>query len=399
MSKNKESHPIEYWVNETKLPNNLSTTLKFQEKLNYTFLLTGSTGYLGAFNLKDLILNEKCQRVYCVVRSYQSFDHCKQMLKDSIHKTTAQPFGDQHLDKIYPVKGDLTKFQLGLSSLEYEMISDQVDIIISVAAQVNFSSPYKKSKITNVDCVPRLLELAVSNKKSLKRIVHVSTMAVFFDDKEIIENDNDLPLLEKLNGKSGYFQSKAIAEYRYKEASNNGFEILLIRSPGLFCNGENGYGNNSDLFQLGIKTCLIEGKTGDCKYIPNFNTAPVDWFSRVMIKMTIDKNVWIEPFNAFNPSDSTYFREYMQMVGNEFSLPELPMEEWLEFVKNSNHPTTQITLSIIKYLGYTLTKFNAPMSIKTKDYLKSINEYDGHKITRTMVFKYIYASFFFKSKL
>ncbi|KAF2073417.1 hypothetical protein CYY_005265 [Polysphondylium violaceum] len=398
MSKNRESHPIEYWVNETKLPNNLSTTLKFQEKENYTFLLTGSTGFLGGFNLKDLILNEKCQRVYCVVRSYQSFDQCKQILKDSIHKTTTLHLNDQQFDKIYPIKGDITQFQLGLSSSDYEMISNQVDIIISVAAQVNFSSPYKKSKITNVDCIQRLLELAVSNKTSLKRIVQISTMGVFFNDREIIENDNDLALLEKLNGKPGYFQSKAIAEYRYKEASKNGFEILLIRSPILFCS-ENGYGNNSDLFQLTIKTCLNEGKTGDCNFIPNCNTVPVDWFSRVMIKMIIDKNVWIEPFNAYNPSDSTYFRDYLQMIGNEFSLPEFPMDEWLEFIKNSNHPTTQLTVSTFRYFGYALKKFNAPMSTKTKNYLKSINEYDGHKITKTILFKYIYASFFSKSKL
>ncbi|KAF2073416.1 hypothetical protein CYY_005264 [Polysphondylium violaceum] len=398
MSKNRESYPIEYWVNETKLPNNLSTTLKFQEKENYTFLLTGSTGFLGGFNLKDLILNEKCNRVYCVVRSYQSFDQCKQILKDSILKITTQELNDQHFNKIYPVKGDLTQFQLGLSSSDYEMISNQVDIIINVAAHVGYSSPYKKSKITNVDCIQRLLELAVSNKTSLKRIVHISTMAIFFDDKEIIENDNDLALLEKLNGKPGYFQSKAIAEYRYKEASKNGFEILLIRSPCLFCNSENGYGNTLDLFQLAIRTSLNEGKTVDCKFVPNFNTVPVDWFSRVMIKMTIDKNVWIEPFNAYNPSDSTYLRDYMQMIGNEFSLPELPMDEWLEFIKNSNHPTTQLTVNIFKYFGETFTKFNAPMSTKTKNYLKSINEYDGHKITKTLLFKYIYASFFSKSQ-
>lgn len=224
---------------------------EFKEKESYSFLLTGATGYLGPYSLKDLILNHKqCTKVYCLVRSFHSFESSKQSLINLVKKTTNLELTDREFDKIYPIKGDISLKKLGLSEHDYQLLSNQVDIIVSVGASVSFSSPYQESKPTNVDSVKEILRLATSNPDApLKRIVHVSTMAVFFNHKPI-EKDSNLATLDSLNGKNGYFQSKAIAEHLLQQASLKGFEILIIRSPGLFASTETSQGNQSDLFQL-----------------------------------------------------------------------------------------------------------------------------------------------------
>jgi len=398
-----ESHPVEYWKKEASLPDDLVPTSanQFVEKEKYTFLVSGATGYLGGFTCKDMLmlLNDRVEKIYCLVRSFKSFDETKQMLCEAFKKTTLKPLTEEQLNKIYPVKGDISKERLGLSDQDYQLLSKEVDIIFSIGANVNLSRAYQKSRLTNCYCIPQILKLATSNPNSLKRIIHISTLAVFFDDRELVKNDSDLPLFEKLNGKNGYIQSKAIAELMLKEASTRGFEILLVRSPALFACSETGYGNNLDTLLLCIRSGLIEGKMNDFSYIPYFRVSSVDWLSRVLVKMILDKNIWIDYFNVQNPSNSIYLNDYMQLIAKEFSLPVIPNKDFLELISKSSNPTSKLMSQIFTHFGFKPTIFNFPITENTVTYLKSIGEYEGLNVTKSTIFKFIYKEFFSNSKL
>lgn len=78
------------------------------------------------------------------------------------------------LDKLLYVTGDICEEQLGLSTIDAELLQNTVNIIIHSAATIRFNEPIKIALNTNVLGTKRILELS-RKMPLLMEVIHIST--------------------------------------------------------------------------------------------------------------------------------------------------------------------------------------------------------------------------------
>jgi len=136
-------------------------------------LLTGATGFVGAFLLRELLLQTQAE-IYCLVRSDDA-ESAKKRIQSSLEYYS---IWDEHLSyRIIPIVGDLAQPLLGLSEEQFREIASQIDVIYHNGAFVKFTYPYSVLKLSNVLGTQEILRLASQIK--LKPVHFVSTISVF----------------------------------------------------------------------------------------------------------------------------------------------------------------------------------------------------------------------------
>jgi hypothetical protein len=156
--------------------------------------LTGSTGFLGAY-LLDELLKQTDVNIYCLVRSISS----------------TNPFQS----RVFYLHGDLTLPHLGLDEHQYSMLVSKIRSIYHGGAAVNFIKPYNELRAANVLGTVELIKLSYLANC---RINYISTLSVLHE-----------------NTQSGYVQSKQVAERLLEQASEKGLLITILR-PGKIAN-------------------------------------------------------------------------------------------------------------------------------------------------------------------
>jgi len=123
-------------------------------------LLTGATGYLGAYLLRELLL-EPARRVSVLVRAANDADaHCR------LHDVLAHYFGPAGAALMMGHAGlavhagDLRRDGFGLSEAARASLADGLDAIFHSAANVSHFGHYEEFHAANVASTERLLELA-----------------------------------------------------------------------------------------------------------------------------------------------------------------------------------------------------------------------------------------------
>lgn len=192
-----------------------------------SIFLTGATGFLGAYLLRELVVRTKA-RIECLVRARSTNDGLRRI------KAALVSYGlweDEFLPRISPRVGDLSQPKLGLQSHEYAELASTIDVIIHNGATVNLLFPYSVLRAPNVQGTREILDLSVAER--LKRIHYISSLAAlespeFLAAQEIDEESRAL-YPELLSG--GYAQSKWVGEELMREAFRRGVPCSISR-PG-----------------------------------------------------------------------------------------------------------------------------------------------------------------------
>ncbi|MEX2552715.1 MAG: SDR family oxidoreductase, partial [Actinomycetota bacterium] len=136
-------------------------------------LLTGASGFLGAYLLREL-LDQSEAEIYCLIRA-PDHDRAAARLRSSLE--TFGLWQDEPGSRIVPVLGNLARPRLGLDDKQYDILEHTVDLILHNGAWVNFIYPYSMLKAANVGGTEEILRLA--SRGVLKPVHHVSTLSVF----------------------------------------------------------------------------------------------------------------------------------------------------------------------------------------------------------------------------
>ncbi|MCT7952164.1 amino acid adenylation domain-containing protein [Ancylothrix sp. C2] len=274
-------------------------------------LLTGATGFLGAFFLRELLLQTQA-KIYCLVRSSDA-ESAKKRIQTSLESYS---IWDENLShRIMPVAGDLAQPLLGLSQEKFQEMASLIDVIYHNGAFVKFTYPYSYLKPSNVLGTQEILRLACQIK--LKPVHFVSTVSVFSSTQEgsvkVIGEEDQLTPGEALKG--AYPQSKWVAEKLIEIGRSRGIPISIYRPGRISGDSKTGTCNPSDSFSILLAGCVQLGCVPDGNWM--MNVAPVDYVSRAIIHLSKQQESSGKNFHLVNP-DSFLLSElvaWMQALG------------------------------------------------------------------------------------
>lgn len=254
-------------------------------------LLTGSTGYLGAFLLKELIERTDAT-VWCLVRA-DSAKHGRERIRSTMNEYLI--WQDSYNDRFVPVLGDLTKPRLGMDTNGYADLCERTDSIYHCAALVNFLYPYSEIKPPNVDGTAEILRLATT--RTLKALHYISTIDMF------LETDMDRPYVEDMemianDVPEGYARSKWIAEAFVRTARQRGVPCSIYRPGMLLSHTETGATQLNDYLIIELKGLLQFGVVPEVHYM--FDAVPVDYASRAIAHISLQKDSLGDTFHLWN---------------------------------------------------------------------------------------------------
>ncbi|CAI6084186.1 non-ribosomal peptide synthetase [Cohnella sp. JJ-181] len=294
-------------------------------------LLTGATGYLGAYLLYELLVQSEA-KIICIARSSGA-----DSAQFRIQKTMAHYFGPSSLDlldgRVYVVEGDLSQPGLGLSPADGQFVRSNVDAILHSAADVRHFGDAEHFDRSNVLATRRLIELAETLDRGV-RFHHISTLGIPEDLALSGQWEDQLsrPAFDEgLKVDNLYTQSKLEAEKWLMAAANRGLDVNVYRAGNLSCHADSGqFQQNIDnnAFYRMIKAMLLLGKAPAANWDVDFT--PIDYAGRSIVHLALRPDTAGRLFHICNPEPVRYDR-MIEMLG-AFGYPV----ETLDFADYAN---------------------------------------------------------------
>lgn len=290
-------------------------------------LLTGATGFLGAYLLKEL-LHQTQARVHCLVRA-QDGNAALARIREGM--AFYRIWDETLAERIVPVIGDLASPRLGLGEEGFKALGRGMDALYHAGAQVNAVYPYARLKAANVSGTEEMIRLA--SLGPAKPLHFVSTLAVYFGDeyqgREVAEGEAPHSA-QGLHG--GYKQSKWVAEGLIRQARQRGLSATIHR-PGRIM-GDSGSGimtRHGDLLTNLLQGCLHLGLYPRVETRINF--APIDYVSRAMVYLSLHPPARGKDFHLHNPV-SIHWNELWEVIASlGYSVKGVDYAQWRECIQ------------------------------------------------------------------
>lgn len=293
--------------------------------------LSGATGFLGAFLLRDLLQNTSAV-IICLVRfsestgRHQSGAEAKARIRKSLLEKDL--WCDSFMERIEVVVGDLSQKHLGLSSDAFYHLATRIQVIVHAGAAVNLAYPYAALRGTNVVGTREILRLASMSGSTLQ---HISTNGVLPPSPpsssgwpEDAKLDMDEVLYKIVDG---YGQTKWVAEQLVIEAGRRGVPVKILRAGTISGHSLTGVTNSQDL----LTAIIIESI--ELGYAPEVRgwraeMTPVDFISEAIIHLcNTEATQTVFHLGDPNPPSTNAIFQKLQQLG--YPTQSLDWSEWV----------------------------------------------------------------------
>lgn len=321
-----------------------------------TILLTGGTGFLGAYLLRKLLHHGKhtFEKIIVLSRGH-SQKEARYRVQQGLwgHLPLRQKRGLMSLLEV--VRGDISKEKLGLSKHVYHCLSNKVTSIYHSAALCEFNIPLAVIRKINVAGTRTLLEFGLSCQShgNFRCFHHISTVAVAGASTGVFY-EKSLDLGQKFN--NTYEQTKFEAEKLVGKYRNKGLPVTIYRPAIITGDSKTGYTNNFKMLYQPLHLFSLEL----FKEIPadentRYSLCPVDCVAEAIIRISLknppDKNM---TYHIVNPNEIRlgYFIEAASKYFG-FNKPLLIPREKFDFKRFT--PTQRFLFtSFIAFFNYKL---------------------------------------------
>lgn len=295
-------------------------------------LLTGATGFLGAFLLAELMARTDA-KVHCLVRARDP-EEALARLRDNLGGY--QLWRDEYAERIVTVVGDLGLPDMGLSDEEQADLAARVDAIYHCAAQVSWLLPYSHLREVNVGGLVRVLRLAC--RGDTLPVHYVSSLGTAFmrpfEYREMVKwvtQTSGLGTESILELPLGYIESKWVNMHIVKEARARGIPITLY-APGLI--GGHSVSGVDSLSDSQFLHALIKGSTqlGGFPDAKGWRFIPVDQAAERIIRCSASPDahnldLYLDSTVLIDPGDMI---EILRSHG--YDVEQIPFAVWRQKV-------------------------------------------------------------------
>ena len=307
-------------------------------------LVTGATGFLGAFLLDQLLRTTgNDTRFFCLVRERNT----GQEKSSNRVLRTLESYGLEGRfahDRIIHVVGNLSQPRMGLDEDQYKQLAEEVDLIFHCAASVNYTYPYATAKPHTVDGTSEVLRFACI--ASSIPVQYISSNGVFpgGDDTPYLENDRIDDFLDRMEG--GYNQAKWAAERLVWSAVSRGLPVCIFRPGNIGHHSRTGTVNPNDFLSQIIKSCA---RLEYAPLVPEwfFEMTPVDFLVTAISKMSDDPKHFGKVYNVVQthpvPGDQVFGR--MEICGHITEC--VPLNEWKSGLRAAAERDDDLELQVL----------------------------------------------------
>jgi pyochelin synthetase len=263
-------------------------------------LITGATGFLGAFLLRDLLKQTQAD-LYCLVRANNREQGAKRLQQNL---ETYQLWDDNFQGRIIPIVGDLSQPRLEISESDWRSLCEQIDAIYHNGAFINFTYQYSDLKAANVLGTQEILRLASQFK--VKPVHFISSVAVFSSDA--YAGNNQIRELDSIeHGQfiyGGYAQSKWVAEKLVTNAALKGLPVRIYR-PGMIAgDSQTGAYKSEELIYRMLQGFAQLGLAPEWQ--TTLELSPVDYISNAIVYLSMRKELPQQIFHIVNPNPTQW---------------------------------------------------------------------------------------------
>ena len=291
-------------------------------------LLTGATGFVGGFILRELV-ERGVKRVYCLVRASTPEEGVSRIREQVLHHElfTAASWKKQMAPSLVVLCGDLGAPSLGLSAARLAELADEVDVVINNGALVNVTKGYESMRGANVGAVEELLKLCI-NGSAITPLHQISTMGTLpRGTGQVIKEDFNRDDPSYLG--SGYDRSKWVAEQLVKEAGKAGLPVAVHRLGRIGGDSTSGGANESDYCMLILKGCL-QLKCFPRNFVLDLNIIPGDMAARVIVEKALDPGAVGRNYHVTNPDPPAFELAVQTLRKMGYKFEEVPYPAWRE---------------------------------------------------------------------
>jgi thioester reductase-like protein/amino acid adenylation domain-containing protein len=285
--------------------------------------ITGATGFLGAFLLRQLIdTTPATVPLHCLVRADDAQAPIDRIRENLRH------YGLWDTDltaRVTALSGDLSQPQLGLTDAQWQRLASDVSMIFHCASLVNYVYPYEVIKPHTVDGTQEILRLASLDRA--KPVFYVSTNGVFPTEQggTFPEAPQIDPYASHLT--SGYAQAKWVAEKLVWEAVERGLPACVLRPGNIGHHSATGAANPNDFQVMIMQACA---RTGLAPEVDNwhFEMTPVDYLSQAIVHIASEKDHFNAAYNAVAgdriPAEGVFRQMHAKGLISDHCWPKTP---------------------------------------------------------------------------
>ncbi|PGG98527.1 L-aminoadipate-semialdehyde dehydrogenase [Helicocarpus griseus UAMH5409] len=260
-----------------------------------TVFLTGATGFLGSYIIKDIL--ERTSHALRLVVHVRSVKDSKAAL-DRLQRSL-QGYGlwqDEWSSRLSFVVGDLSKPQLGIDKQTWQNLAQEVDLVIHNGASVHWVRRYHDMMASNV--ISTVDAMRLCNEGKPKMFTFISSTSVLDTDHYVKLSDQQVStgrgaILEEddMEGSrtglgTGYGQTKWVSEQLVREAGKRGLLGSVIRPGYILGDAETGVCNTDDFLIRMLKGCIQLSSRP--RIINTVNSVPVKHVARVAVAAALN---------------------------------------------------------------------------------------------------------------
>lgn len=297
-------------------------------------LLTGSTGFLGAHILSEILTKYTDVNVYCIIRSKPNKTH-EERLKEILNYYFDDKYDLLINKRIFAIEGDLARENLGIDITTYKNLLTKVDTIINCASLVKHFGIYNLFYNSNVLSVKNLIEFAKESNSILNHISTTSVSGNFLvkNDIEYDYTENDFYIGQNYED-NVYVKTKFEAEALIFEEQKNGLNANIFRIGNIMPR------ISDSKFQINkMDNAYFKRIMGflELKYLPDnlkeqeLEFTPVDSCAEAIVKLLAYNN---KVFHLLNTNTSSILKLLEIANKQNKKIEFIPAEEFSNYIHN-----------------------------------------------------------------